>query len=83
MLTAVTGIPDHVQRNRVAWDQWAADYAGPGLRLWAAEPSWGLWNIPETQAGVLPDKVAGLDSIELGCGTGYVSPGWRAVARGR
>jgi SAM-dependent methyltransferase len=73
MLTAVTGSADHVQRNRAAWDQWAADYAGPGLRLWAGEPGWGLWNIPETQAGVLPAAVAGLDSIELGCGTGYVS----------
>ena len=38
----MTGTPDHVLRNRSAWDQWAADYAGPGLRNWeAAEPSLG------------------------------------------
>ena len=74
MLTAVAGIGDHVPRNRVVWDQWAADYAGPGLRNWeAAEPSWGIWKIPEARAGVLPAELAGRDIIELGCGTGYVS----------
>jgi len=52
MLTGVTGSADHVRRNRAAWDRWAAEYAGPGLRLWAAsEPTWGIWNITEAQAG--------------------------------
>ena len=61
-------------RNRVAWDRWAADYAAPGLRSWAtAEVTWGIWRIPEAEAGVLPAELAGRDSIELGCGTGYVS----------
>ena len=74
MLTAVTGTSDHVPRNRAAWDRWAAEYAGPGLRNWAAaEPAWGIWNIAEAQAGVLPADLKGRDSIELGCGTGYVS----------
>ena len=74
MLTAVAGAADHVRRNRTAWDRWAAEYAGPGLRNWAApEPAWGIWNIPEAQAGVLPADLDGRDSIELGCGTGYVS----------
>ena len=70
----MTSTPDHVLRNRSAWDQWAAGYAEPGLRNWAAgEPRWGIWGIAEAQAGVLPPHLAGLDSIELGCGTGYVS----------
>jgi SAM-dependent methyltransferase len=70
----VTGTNDHVRRNRAAWDRWAAEYAGPGLRMWAEpEPSWGMWNIAEAQVGVLPAELQGLDSIELGCGTGYVS----------
>jgi SAM-dependent methyltransferase len=70
----VTETPDHVLRNRSAWDEWAADYAGAGLRNWAAaDPTWGIWAIPEAQAGVLPASLAGLDTIELGCGTGYVS----------
>jgi len=28
---------------------------------------------PEAQTGVIPADAAGRDSIELGCGTGYVS----------
>ena len=74
MLTAMTGTADHVLHNRAAWDRWAEEYAAPGLRNWAAaEPSWGIWGIAEAQAGVLPADLEGRDSIELGCGTGYVS----------
>ncbi len=70
----MTGTADHVRRNRAVWNQWAADYAGPGLDRWSQdEPLWGVWSIPEAQAGVLPADVTGRDSIELGCGTGYVS----------
>ena len=32
-----------------------------------------MWGVPEAQVGMLPADVAGLDAIELGCGTGYVS----------
>ena len=74
MLAVVTGTDDHVLRNHTVWDQWASSYAGPGLRSWsAAEPTWGIWGIPEAQAGVLPSGLEGAGSIELGCGTGYVS----------
>jgi SAM-dependent methyltransferase len=74
MLAAVTGTGDHVRRNRAVWDRWAAEYADPGLGNWAAaEPTWGMRNIAEAQAGVLPADLQGRDSIELGCGTGYVS----------
>ena len=67
-------IADHVLRNRTAWDQWAAGYAAAGERNWAAaEPSWGIWGIAESHAGVLPASLDGQDTIELGCGTGYVS----------
>jgi SAM-dependent methyltransferase len=70
----VTETPDHVLRNRSAWDEWADDYAEPGRRNWAAaEPAWGIWAVPESRAGVLPPDLAGKDAIELGCGTGYVS----------
>jgi SAM-dependent methyltransferase len=66
-------LPDHVRRNREAWDAWAADYEAAGRRAWARdEPSWGIWSVPESELGVLPD-VEGLDAIELGCGTAYVS----------
>jgi SAM-dependent methyltransferase len=74
----VTELPDHVQRNREHWDGMAADWVEPGRRNWAApEPTWGSWEIPEAELRLLPDDLAGLDTIELGCGTGYVS-GWLA-----
>src|SRR5258705_6693818 len=70
-------LPAHVRSNRALWDAWAAEYAGPGEREWAAEhPRWGIWGVPESALGLLPD-VHGLDTIELGCGTAYVS-GWLA-----
>jgi ubiquinone/menaquinone biosynthesis C-methylase UbiE len=69
-------LPDHVARNRAGWDVEAAKYVEPGERFWRLQPgeeSWGLFGIPESQLGMLPDDLAGLDAIELGCGTGYVS----------
>lgn len=63
---------DHIARNRSAWNTSAADYRDPGRRNWASEPSWGIWGIPESEANLLPD-VEGLHTIELGCGTAYVS----------
>jgi SAM-dependent methyltransferase len=70
---APAGLPEHVRRNREAWDAWAADYAEPGRRNWAAEePTWGIWGIPERDVHLLPEA-DGIDAIELGCGTAYVS----------
>jgi SAM-dependent methyltransferase len=64
---------DHVTRNRAAWEVCAADHVAAGQRAWAsAEPSWGIWRVPESELGILPD-VRGLDVAELGCGTAYVS----------
>src|SRR5687767_2862479 len=63
---------EHVRRNRAAWNGQAASYAEPGRLAWASEPSWGIWSVPEAELGVLPE-VAGLDTLELGCGTAYVS----------
>ena len=84
MLAVMTGTADHVLRNRAVWDQWASRYAGAGLRSWsAAEPTWGIWGIPEAQAGVLPSGLDGADTIELGCGTATSRPGWRTAAPGR
>jgi SAM-dependent methyltransferase len=66
--------PDHVLRNRAHWDAAAPEWEAAGRRRWAAdEPSWGIWSVPETQLHVLPGDVAGMDVVELGCGTAYVS----------
>jgi SAM-dependent methyltransferase len=67
-------LPEHVRRNREAWDRWAAEYVSAGERSWAAsEPSWGIWSMPESELQLLPKTLAGCDAIELGCGTAYVS----------
>ncbi len=66
--------PDHVAKNRTAWERWAAGYAEWAPRAWASEEwSWGLFSVPEAELNALPPSVAGLDTIELGCGTGYIS----------
>lgn len=71
--TRSDALPEHVARNRAAWDAWSPEWLERGRRSWSNEPSWGNFGIPETQLGMLPDDLAGLDTIELGCGTGYVS----------
>jgi SAM-dependent methyltransferase len=69
----VTDLPEHVRRNRAYWDAMADEWVEPGRRNWSqSEPHWGIWQIPESDVHILPD-VAGMDTIELGCGTGYVS----------
>jgi len=66
-------LPAYVQQNRVVWDALSSEYAAAGRRAWAeAEPTWGIWHLPEAELHVLPD-VAGKDVIELGCGTAYWS----------
>jgi SAM-dependent methyltransferase len=69
-----TELPEHVRRNRAYWDTLAAEFATPGERNWAAaEPSWGIWGIAESELHLLPEALDGKDAIELGCGTAYVS----------
>ena len=64
--------------NRAHWDEWAKEYEEPGRRNWSSEqPRWGIWHVPESQVRMLPDDLAGMQAIELGCGTGYVSA-WMA-----
>jgi SAM-dependent methyltransferase len=71
---AVSDLPEHVLRNRAMWDGWARDYVAAGERAWAQEsPSWGIWQVPESELHLLPDDLKGKDAIELGCGTAYVS----------
>ncbi len=67
-------LPDYVEGNRAAWDVMAGDYIAAGERNWAADSvSWGIFSVPESQLRLLPDDLAGKDTIELGCGTAYVS----------
>ena len=67
-------LPEHVARNRIAWDAAAAEYVANGERSWATDEfTWGVWGVPEADLHALPDDVAGKDVIELGCGTAYIS----------
>ena len=60
-------------RGTRSWDAQASQWVESGERAWAqAEPTWGIWEIPESELRVLPD-VSGRDVIELGCGTAYIS----------
>ena len=73
-MTADSSLPEHVRRNRDRWNKEAPSYAAAGARAWArAEPTWGVWRVPESTLHVLPKDLAGKAAIELGCGTAYVS----------
>jgi SAM-dependent methyltransferase len=71
-MTEAHELPEHAARNREHWDGLAEGYVSAGERSWAEEASWGLWSIPESELHLI-DDVEGLDAIELGCGTAYVS----------
>ena len=73
---------DHVRSNRAYWDRTAADWVEPGRRNWADEqPTWGIYGIPESEVGLLAWFEGG-ETVELGCGTAYVSA-WLARRGGR
>lgn len=67
-----------VLTNREYWDSMAPQWVAAGERQWLCnEPNWGIWHAPETELRLLPESLEGLQTVELGCGTGYVS-GWLA-----
>lgn len=69
-------VPNYLKGNVEAWQKKAADYVTEAERAWASEqPYWGIWEIPESDARLLPVDMSGQAAIELGCGTAYVS-GW-------
>jgi SAM-dependent methyltransferase len=71
-------LPPHVRENRAYWDRTADHWVAAGERAWNAhDPYWGCWQLPEAELRLLPESMEGLDAIELGCGTAYVS-GWMA-----
>jgi SAM-dependent methyltransferase len=65
---------DDLARNIELWTGANAEYTGRAAHVaWAqSEITWGIWHIPESDLGILGD-VAGLDVVELGCGTAYLS----------
>jgi len=70
----MSGSRDHLVRNREAWNRLAGEYAEAAEIAWDRdEPTWGIFNVPESRLHLLPDDLTGRDAVELGCGTGYVS----------
>ncbi len=69
--------------NRALWTEVNAQFTDEhASREWAAtEITWGLFDVPEREVHALGD-VAGLDVVELGCGTAYFSA-WLARAGAR
>jgi SAM-dependent methyltransferase len=69
----MSDLSSYEKANQAAWNEAAADYVENARQNWATdEISWGMFGIPESDIGILPD-VAGLDVIEMGCGTAYFS----------
>ena len=54
--------------NRAVWDCKSDEYQERNAGfIGRPEPRWGMWQLPESELGVLGD-VAGKDVLELGCG---------------
>ena len=65
---------DYVARNRDVWTKTNREFTDAQAdRAWRAdEITWGVFGHRESELDVLGD-VSGLDVVELGCGTAYVS----------
>ena len=63
-----------LERNVSEWTKANAEFTdGAAERHWARdEILWGVFGVPESTIGCIGD-VAGLDVVELGCGTAYIS----------
>ena len=63
----------HVAGTVGAWEARGDDQRAEARRAWGAEPTWGIFRIPESEVALFPEHVEGMDVVELGCGTAYVS----------
>ena len=70
----MTEYPEYVPGNIEIWTKSNTEYTGPRARAsWAKEElTWGIFGVPELELRALGD-VSGLDIVELGCGTAYLS----------
>jgi len=67
-------LSDDARRNRESWTLANAEHTDAhASAAWAREEiTWGVFSVPEEPLGTLGD-VEGLDVVELGCGTAYIS----------
>src|SRR5919109_360024 len=66
---AAPDLDEHIRRNRAAWnaDADACQARNAATLATGGGMAWGVWQIPESQLGVL-GEVAGRTVLELGCG---------------
>jgi SAM-dependent methyltransferase len=66
--------PEYVARNVQIWTKTNAEYTGPTARkAWTEELDWSVFGChPESELQAL-GEVRGLDVVDLGCGTAYLS----------
>jgi SAM-dependent methyltransferase len=68
-------LPASVARNVAAWTRHNREYTDRvAEHAWSAQSiSWGMFGVPDEHLGSPLGDVAGLDVVELGCGTAYLS----------
>jgi SAM-dependent methyltransferase len=65
---------DYVKVNATAWDARHEGQLETARGGWTAvDPRWGIFGVPEDVARLLPVELEGARTVELGCGTAYVS----------
>jgi 2-polyprenyl-3-methyl-5-hydroxy-6-metoxy-1,4-benzoquinol methylase len=65
---------DYIEKNRAAWERWARESVAQGRKAWNdRELCWGLWNMPESDLGLVEGLAPNSDALELGCGTASIS----------
>jgi SAM-dependent methyltransferase len=71
----MTDLPASVARNIVAWTRHNREHTDRvAEQAWTAERiTWGMFGVPDETLGSPLGDVAGLDVVELGCGTAYLS----------
>jgi SAM-dependent methyltransferase len=65
---------DDAALNRALWTKINSEYTDEqAASKWAeTDVTWGVWGVPDSELGVMGD-LRGLDLVELGCGTAYMS----------
>jgi len=64
---------DYLAANQAAWTARADSEVLLAQRAWSSDPSWGIFHISDDDVGVFSGDLDGVDAVELGCGTGYIS----------
>jgi len=72
---STTDLPDSIAGNIEQWTRYNAEHTdATAERSWAPQAvTWGVFGVREEAIGAPLGDVAGLDIVELGCGTAYFS----------